>query len=67
MSKARPKEYVAFMNANKATEMYIDISPQQRWDVEEDIQDNTKVKLSRKNVTMFIPKIQFEKYFVVVE
>lgn len=39
----------------------IDCFPQQKWEAQE--WDDGKVRISRKNVTMYIPKDDFEKHW----
>ena len=68
MYKARPKTYVMYRIAafgNKA-ECYIHCYPQQVWDCERSPFNVNAVKLSRKNITIIIPKEDFEKHWKVV-
>ena len=66
MGTARPKNYVMLTISNFTGEAkcYIHCYPQQKWTFE--ITDN-KAKLCYKNFDLCIPKIDFEKYFKVVE
>ena len=65
--KARPREFVMYKITALLgeAECYISCFPQQRWDFKE--RDKKHVKLSRKHLTMVIPKEDFEKHWKMVD
>lgn len=65
--KVRPSEYVMYRIASLfgEAECYIHCFPQQRWSAKE--KDSEHVELSRKHLTMVIPKEDFEKQWKEVE
>ena len=63
---ARPKNYGMFTISTFTGEAkcYIHCFPQQKWKYK---LDDKSVDLEYKNLSMIIPKVDFEKYFKVVE
>lgn len=64
--KARPKEAATYTVATFSgdAEVWISCFPQQIWECRE---KGKKVTLSRKNVSLTIPKEEFEKHWKVVK
>ena len=64
--KARPKEVATYTARTFSgdAEVWIGCFPQQRWEYWE---KSGKVTLSRKNISLTIPKEEFEKHWKVVE
>lgn len=69
MGKARPKTYVMCRIAtfDSKGECYIHCYPQQKWKYKQAPFNVNSVQLSYKNITMIIPKEDFEKQWKVVE
>ena len=66
MSKARPKRNTMFHVGNFTGEAkcYIHCYPQQKWNYW--IKDNRAI-IEYKNISLEIPRVEFEKWFEVVE
>lgn len=66
MAKARPKTFVTYTVATFTgdAEVWINCFPQQIWEYRE---RNGKVTVSRKNISLTIPKEEFEKHWKVME
>ena len=64
--KARPNEAATYtvQTFSGDAEVWISCFPQQIWEYRE---INGKVMLSRKNISLTIPKEEFEKHWKVVE
>lgn len=66
MGKARPKEAATYtvQTFSGDAEVWISCFPQQIWEYQE---RNGKVTVSWKNISLTIPKEEFEKHWKVVE
>jgi hypothetical protein len=66
MNKARPKSFIMYhiTTFDGQAECYISCYPQQRWEYR--IKEN-KVTLSRKGISLSIPKDDFDEYWKIVE
>ena len=66
MAKARPKEAATYtvQTFSGDAEVWISCFPQQIWEYRE---NGRKVTVSRKNISLTIPKEDFEKHWKVVE
>ena len=64
--KARPKEAATYtvQTFSGDAEVWINCFPQQIWDY---LEDRGKVILSRKNMSMSLPKEEIEKHWKVAE
>ena len=64
--KARPNTFVTYTFGafNGNTEVWIHCRPQQKWDYQDTI---GKVVLRWKNMSMVLPKKEFEKHWKVIE
>ena len=64
---ARPRTYVTYrFGFDSGAMSYIQCHTQRRWEVEKST-DGKKVKLSNKNVTIVIPREDFEEHWKEVE
>ena len=66
MAKARPKEAAAYtvQTFSGDAEVWISCFPQQIWKY---LERNGKIMVSRKNISLTIPREEFEKHWKVVE
>lgn len=65
---ARPRTYVAYrFGFGSGAMSYIQCHPQQRWEVVGRPEGRTNVELSHKNVTIVIPREDFENRWKEVE
>lgn len=67
--KVRPKSFYMYSfgsnDGNPLTSILC--NPRQRWDAVASSYDGTMVILIRQNVTLYVPKEDFEKYWVTVK
>ncbi len=65
---ARPRTYVTYrFGFDSRSACYVHCCPQQRWEVKETGTNGRYVELSRKGVSMTIPREDFESYWKEVE
>lgn len=66
--KARPKTYVMYRIAtfDGKAECYIHCHPQQKWDCVGFSEDKKGIELSRNNISMVLPREDFEEHWKVV-
>lgn len=65
MMKTRPRKFIMIsIKSLSGAKCLINCFPQQIWEF---IIDGNEVNLSRKNVNVYVPKADFEKYWIVKE
>ena len=65
---ARPRTYVAYrFGFDSRSACYVHCFPQQRWEAKQTGTDGKYVALSRKGVSITIPRYDFESYWKEVE
>lgn len=69
MHKARPRTFVTYRIAtfDGKAECYINCYPQQKWECVRFSNDKKGIVLSWKNISLTIPKEDFEKHWKVVD
>ena len=68
MRKCRTKTYVSYWisSFDGKGRIFIDVFPQQKWEYQS-VFDNLRVKLTRNNITLEIPKEDFDRNWIIVE
>lgn len=70
MRKCRTTSHVTYWvgSFDGKSKVYIDVYPQQKWEYTENIKgDSERVALRRNNVTLEIPKVDFEVFWEILE
>lgn len=67
MNKARPKSYILYqiVTFSGDARCYIHCYPQQKWEYA--MKGNNQVELTRKEISLIIPKEEFAKHWIIVD